>query len=97
MTILPTSNLLMSSLFACRHRGFRLWDTYFCTLLASEASKELAYSNLIEITRPTVRGNVPGFRTAGTTVSDRSKPYVGAFITLAHYNRFGDQWIVELL
>jgi hypothetical protein len=74
-----------------------VWDTFFCTLLASEASKELAYSNLIEITRPTVRGNVPGFRTAETTVSDRSKPYVGSFITLAHYNRFGDKWIVELL
>ena len=29
----------------------------------------LDYSNLIEITRPTVRGNVPGFRSASTTSS----------------------------
>lgn len=55
------------------------------------------YSNLIEITRPTVRGNVPGFRTAATTVSDRSKPFVGAFVLLEHYRKFGDLWIVELL
>jgi hypothetical protein len=52
---------------------------------------------LIEITRPTVRGNVPGFRAAPTTVSDRSKPYVGAFVLLEHYKKFGDVWIVELL
>ena len=35
-----------------------LWDTYFSTLLAAESSRELAYTNLIEITRPTVAGNV---------------------------------------
>ena len=45
-----------------------LWDTYFSTLLAAESSKELAYTNLIEITRPTVAGNVPGFRTAVASV-----------------------------
>jgi hypothetical protein len=58
-------------------------------LLASEASKELAYSNLIEITRPTVNGNVPGFRTSETSVTDRSKPYVGALILQEHYRKFG--------
>ena len=30
-------------------------------------------------------------------MSDRSKPYVGAMITLSHYHKFGDLWIVELL
>ena len=48
-----------------------LWDTYFSTLLAAESSRELAYTNLIEITRPTVAGNVPGFRTAVASVQDR--------------------------
>ena len=74
-----------------------LWDTYFCSLLASEGSKELGYSNLIEVTRPTVMGNVPGFRTASHTVSDRSKSYVGGLVLAEHYRRFGDQWIVQLL
>ena len=74
-----------------------LWDTFFCTLLAAEDSKELAYSNLIEIARPTVRGNVPGFRSVGEVVGDRSKPYVGAMVLQRHYRKFGDKWVVEQL
>ena len=74
-----------------------LWDTYFSTLLAAESGKELAYSNLIEITRPTVAGNVPGFRTAVASVQDRSKPFVGAMVLELLYGKFKDKWIVELL
>ena len=74
-----------------------LWDTYFSTLLSAESDKALAYSNLIEITRPTVAGNVPGFRTQDTSVQDRSKPYVGALVLLRLYEKFSDEWIVELL
>ena len=74
-----------------------LWDTYFSTLLAAESSRELAYSNLIEITRPTVAGNVPGFRTAVASVQDRSKPFVGAMVLEMLYSKFKDKWIVELL
>jgi putative isomerase len=73
------------------------WDTYFSTLLAAESSKELAYSNLIEITRPTVAGNVPGFRTSQASVQDRSKPYVGAMVLELLFSKFHDKWIVELL
>ena len=64
-----------------------LWDTYLSTLLSAESDKELAYSNLIEITRPTVAGNVPGFRTQDTSVQDRSKPYVGALVLLRLYEK----------
>jgi putative isomerase len=73
------------------------WDTYFSTLLAAESDKHLAYSNLIEITRPTVAGNVPGFRTATASVQDRSKPFVGALVLEQLYKKFKDVWIVELL
>lgn len=74
-----------------------LWDTYFSTLLSAEASKELAYANLIEITRPTASGNVPGFRTQDDSVQDRSKPFVGGLVLLKLYEKFKDKWIVELL
>lgn len=56
-----------------------------------------AYSNLIEITRPTVAGNVPGFRTAVASVQDRSKPFVGAMVLEMLYKKFKDAWLVELL
>ena len=55
------------------------------------------YTNLIEITRPTVAGNVPGFRTAVASVQDRSKPFVGALVLEQLYGKFQDRWIVELL
>ena len=74
-----------------------LWDTYFSTLLSAESSKELAYANLIEITRPTAMGNVPGFRTATDSVQDRSKPFVGAMVLEMLYGKFKDAWLVELL
>ena len=74
-----------------------LWDTYFSTLLSAESSKELAYANLIEITRPTAMGNVPGYRTATDSVQDRSKPFVGAMVLEMLYGKFKDVWLVELL
>ena len=77
-----------------------LWDTYFLSLLASESSMDLAFSNIIEVTRPTVYGDVPGIRTATEVALDRSKPYVGALVLREHYRRFGHDragWLVELL
>ena len=76
-----------------------LWDTYFCTLLAAVAeetptAKAIAYSNLIEVTRPTVMGNVPGIRTLTQVATDRSKPFVGALVALSHWKRFHDTWII---
>mmetsp|Transcript_5970 Transcript_5970/g.14218 ORF Transcript_5970/g.14218 Transcript_5970/m.14218 type:complete len:818 (-) Transcript_5970:126-2579(-) len=74
-----------------------LWDMYFLTLLAAGDSKEVAYSNFIEMTVPTQYGNVPGYFDKDGVGADRSKPYVAAMILLDHFKRFGDPWIVELM
>eukprot|EP01065_Artemidia_motanka_P037565 TRINITY_DN4628_c3_g1_i2.p1 TRINITY_DN4628_c3_g1~~TRINITY_DN4628_c3_g1_i2.p1 ORF type:complete len:822 (+),score=191.08 TRINITY_DN4628_c3_g1_i2:103-2568(+) len=74
-----------------------LWDTYFLTLLAAESDRDLAYSNLFEVTRTTVLGNVPGMRWGNTmsNPADRSKPYVGPMVIRQLYSKFGDKWVVE--
>ena len=74
-----------------------LWDTFFLSLLAGESSMDLAFSNVIEVTRPTVYGDVPGIRTANEVALDRSKPYVGALVVREHYRRWGKAWLVDLL
>ena len=75
------------------------WDSYFCALLASLGSRELAYANLIEITSETTDdGFVPNVTWGnGYKSLDRSQPPVGASVLLAVYKRFGDKWLCELL
>ena len=74
------------------------WDNYFASLMASMDSKEVAYSNIIQITRAaTASGFVPNYSAGGIKSIDRTEPTVGAHILLKLYEKFKDQWIVELL
>jgi hypothetical protein len=74
------------------------WDTYFAGLMAGLDHKEIAYANVVEITREmTSRGFVPNFASTAHRGSseDRSQPPVGARTLLALYRRWGDKWLVE--
>lgn len=73
------------------------WDTYFCALMASPESRELAYANAFAITNEaTERGFIPNFGAAGDNKSrDRSQPPVGAMTFRELYRRYGEKWILE--
>lgn len=75
------------------------WDNYFAAQIASVDSKEIAYSNLIEMTAErTEAGFVPNFASAlGASSRDRSQPPVGAVSLLETYKRWKEKWIVEYL
>ena len=75
------------------------WDSYFCALMASLKSRELAYANIIEITSEmTDDGFVPNVTWGnGYKSRDRSQPPVGASVLLSLYKRFGDKWLCESL
>ncbi len=75
------------------------WDGYFCALLASLQSREIAYANIIEITSEmTSDGFVPNVTLGnGYKSLDRSQPPVGASVLLALYKKYGDKWLCELL
>lgn len=74
------------------------WDIYFLAFMASLDNKELAYTNLIAVTQTrSVYGFIPNKRTEGSSTNDRSEPYVGAQVTLKIYQKYKDDWLVELL
>jgi len=74
------------------------WDIYFLALMSSLDNKDLAYTNLIAVTQTrSVYGFVPNKRTQGSSTNDRSEPYVGAQVTLKIYQKYKDDWLVELL
>ena len=73
------------------------WDTYFAAAMAGLDSRELAYSNLIEITgEASPAGFVPNdSRGCGFKSNDRSQPPVGSITLKMLYRKFGDRWLVE--
>jgi hypothetical protein len=73
------------------------WDTYFAAWMASLTNREIAYANLVEISREAGRvGFVPNCTGADGNVSlDRSQPPVGALTAMAIYDRFGEKWVLE--
>ena len=76
------------------------WDTYFAAVLASATgNKDLAYANLVEITRhATPAGFVPNTTNGhGFATRDRSQPPVGSIVLLDLFRRHGDAWVVRLL
>jgi hypothetical protein len=91
----------VSRIWSCGWGGYVLfdWDTYFAGLLASIDNKDLAYANVVEITREhTEMGFVPNFAVpSGLKSRDRSQPPVGARVVLELYKRFGDRWLPEML
>ncbi|MFW5709892.1 MAG: MGH1-like glycoside hydrolase domain-containing protein [Bacteroidota bacterium] len=78
------------------------WDTYFAAYLAaSTGSREVAYINLVEMTRAAEKAGtpfVPNVEQANGFLSrDRSQPPVGSTCAMQVYNKFGEKWILELL
>lgn len=91
----------VSRLWSIGSGGYVLfcWDTYFAALMASAGCKELAYSNMIEITNErTQAGFVPNLAYGtGQKSEDRSQPPVGAVMLAELYRKYQEKWIVELL
>ncbi len=79
--------------------GIFCWDNYFAAYIASLDSKELAYSNAIEITKEkTEEGFVPNGATEMGYVSlDRSQPPVGSMVVRELYRKYRDKWLLKFL
>ena len=75
------------------------WDTYFAAMMAMPDNKNLAYANLIAITREkTEAGFVPNFGSVNDGKSrDRSQPPVGSLALKEIYRKYRENWIVEYL
>jgi hypothetical protein len=74
------------------------WDTYFAALMASLGDKELAYANIVEVTKQrTAPGFVPQwYRSlgAGIRTEDRSDPPIGSIVVREVFRRHGDRWLL---
>ena len=81
--------------------GFVLfdWDTYFASLMCSSFSRELAYTNAVEVTMSVDKcGFVPKSRSDHSNLTrDCSQPPVGSLAVWNIYRRFGERWFLELL
>jgi putative isomerase len=78
------------------------WDTYFAGLqAAATGSKEVAYCNLVEMTKAKEKAGtpfVPNVEQANGFISrDRSQPPVGSMCLNETYKIFREKWILELL
>jgi len=91
----------VSRLWNLNGGGYQLfcWDTYFAGYLASLDNKELAFANVIEITREkSPRGFVPNYAWGnGISSHDRSQPPVGSLVVKEIYRKYGDRWVLEEL
>jgi hypothetical protein len=89
----------VSRLWSIGSGGYVLfcWDNYFAGFMAGLVHRELAYSNIIEMTNErTADGFVPNFSFAtGQKSNDRSQPPVGSTMLLEVYRRYREKWIVE--
>jgi hypothetical protein len=76
------------------------WDNLFLAWMASleASSKDIAYSNLIQVVQGrTVEGFVANYK-SGTHVSgDRSEPQLGALLTLEIHRRWKEDWVVQVV
>jgi putative isomerase len=79
--------------------GFVLfdWDTYFAGYMCSWFNKDLAYANMVEITKAiSEQGFVPNYQAPfGNCSWDRSEPPVGAILVLDIYKRYKEKWFLE--
>lgn len=75
------------------------WDNYFAGYMAGLFNKDLAYTNVIAITKSlTPGGFVPNYTAGEDRASfDRSQPPVGATIIRELYRKYKEKWLVEYL
>lgn len=89
----------VSRIWSCRMGGYVLycWDVYFAAYMAGLDHRDLAYANLIEMTREaTESGFVPNFSQAwGLKSRDRSEPCVGSFVARELFRRYRETWVLE--
>ena len=72
------------------------WDTYFAGMMAGIDNRDLAYANVVEITRAKTRGGfIPNFEGGSGKSEDRSQPPVGALAVSKLYQRYGERWLIE--
>jgi len=73
------------------------WDTYLSGLMAGFDNKQLAYANVMEVTKGIdVYGMVPNYTAAnGLGSPDRSQPPVGSMVVYELYDKYKDKWLVE--
>lgn len=80
--------------------GFVLfeWDTYFASYMLSMTNKDLAYANLIAITKEiTPDGFVPNFTSDTRKSIDRSQPPIGSTVVKEVYKHYKERWILDFL
>ncbi|MBN2658876.1 MAG: hypothetical protein JXR86_17610 [Spirochaetales bacterium] len=80
------------------HGGWVLfvWDTFFAGSMASVSSKELAYSNTVEIIKEILPEGYIGIMNCPINKgTDRSQPPVGSLSVMGLYNRFREKWLLE--
>jgi len=76
------------------------WDNIFASYMTAldPTSKDISYSNLIQVVRSrTARGFVPNFSAGGSKSVDRTEPPIGAKVLLEIHAKYRDLWLVELL
>jgi hypothetical protein len=75
-------------------------DNLFLAWMASleASSKDIAYSNLIQVVQSrTVYGFVPNYHSGTHDSGDRSEPQLGALLTLQVHARWKEDWVVQVL
>jgi hypothetical protein len=75
------------------------WDMYLAAYMAAFDNKDLAYSNMIEITQEMTLGSfVPGCSAEnGFKTLDRSQPPLGSLVLKEIYRKYRESWLIELL
>ncbi len=73
------------------------WDSYFAAAMAAVDNRDLAYANVIEVTREGIaNGFVPNFVSpSGFQSRDRSQPPVGSLVALQIYERYHETWFLQ--
>ena len=62
------------------------------------SSKDIAYSNLIQVVQGrTVEGFVANYKSGTHVAGDRSEPQLGALLTLEIHRRWKEDWVVQVV
>jgi hypothetical protein len=76
------------------------WDNELASYMMSidAVSKDIAYSNLIQIVQArTLEGLIPNYASGTRKSYDRTEPQLGSFVLARIFEKWNETWIVELL
>ena len=72
------------------------WDTYLAAYMLSLDSRELAYANVMAITKEiTEKGFIPNNSQPGHKSEDRSQPPVGSLVIKEIFRKYREKWFLE--